>query len=328
MTSSLLNSLKEHKKALLLIAIILTAGISGIFIFMEISRSQRRLILATTTSTYDSGLLDYLLPVFEEDTGINVEILSVGTGQALEIGRNGDADVLLVHSRSHEDSFVNNSHGVHRTCVMYNDFIIVGPSSDPANIEGKDVKTAMKNLKDAGEQGEVKFYSRGDGSGTHSKELTLWDSIDFTPDPSITPDSNWYFETGEGMGTTLTITNQEKAYTLVDRGTWLFSKENVDLALLVEGEEILLNPYGAILINPEQHPHVKYQNAHKFISFLVSEKGQDLIGAYTINDEILFKPAFGICNETHSCPTTAEEVAYWSQFNGGYKGPSTAKVSA
>ncbi len=308
---------RKKKKALIILLFVLFAGVVGTSFVVEYIRSQKRIILATTTSTYDSGLLDYLLPTYEAKSGLNIQVLSVGTGQAIEIAKRGDADVLLVHSRFREDAFVEEGYGVHRACIMYNDFIVVGPASDPANIKGKNVKTAMFNLKNAGAAGEIKFYSRGDKSGTHSKELLLWAEIKFVPNTAI---HSWYLETGSGMGNTLTITDQNDGYTIVDRGTWLSAKNNLDLELLVEGYEIMLNPYGVIAVNPEKNPHAKFDWAMNFISWLTSEEAQGLIANFTINDELLFKPAFGRCHKTHSCSTTHEEVRYWSKYNGGYTG--------
>ncbi|MEJ2251227.1 MAG: substrate-binding domain-containing protein [Candidatus Lokiarchaeota archaeon] len=320
-------SLGKHKKALIVLTILVIASISTVFVVLELTRSEKRLILATTTSTYDSGLLDYLLPKFEKKEGIQVDVLSVGTGQALELGRQGNADVLLVHSRPREDLFINNNYGIHRTCLMYNDFIIIGPHNDPAQINRTTITTAMERLKLAGESGNSTFYSRGDGSGTNSKELILWNSIGFTPNAANT---SWYFETGEGMGTTLIITNQDpKGYTLIDRGTWLFQKDSAEnMEMLVEGDTILLNPYGAILINPDIYPHIQYNKALKFIAFMVSEYGQELIGNYTVNNQVLFHPCFGKCNDVYNCTTTAQEIAFWSQYNGGYTGGYTATSSA
>lgn len=321
--------LVNNKKALIILLILITAGISTTFTILEVFRSKNRLILATTTSTNDSGLLDYILAEFDKSNGVIVDVLSVGTGQALEIGQRGDADVLLVHSREREDEFIDNSYGIHRACVMYNDFIIVGPSSDPAEIMGLDnISTIMNRIKAGGESGNTTFYSRGDGSGTHSKELSLWRLIGLTPNPS----SGWHVETGDGMGNTLMITNQDssnRGYTLVDRGTWLFTKDSLNfLDLLVEEvDEILLNPYGAIPINPEVHSHVNYDLALKFVGFLVSKKGQELIGNYTVNNEKLFNPSFGFCNTTHSCDTTVEEINFWTQYNGGYLGRSSISNS-
>jgi tungstate transport system substrate-binding protein len=314
----------KSKKRLTLIAVIILVGVTGGFVISDTINSKNRIILATTTSTYDSGLLDYLLPTFEEETGIIVEVLSVGTGQALATGESGDCDVILVHARDRENTFIQNNYGVHRTCVMYNDFVIVGPISDPANISGDSVEDAMLKLKLAGEAESSKFYSRGDNSGTHSKELALWQLIGFTPDAAT---DTWYIETGAGMGTTLTIADEREVYTLVDRGTWLAMKDDVTLEIMVEGDEVLLNPYGAILINPELHNHVKIERAREFVAFLVSEEGQTLIANFRKNGEVLFYPAFGVCDDTHSCNTTSTEVAYWSQYNGGYTGPSAAPSS-
>lgn len=311
----------KKKKAVLIASTVLLATLIGGYTAWEFAYSQNRILLATTTSTYDTGLLDYLLPAFEEKYRIHVEILSLGTGQALEAGERGDVDVVLVHARSLEDDFVDNDYGVHRVCVMYNDFIIIGPSSDPAEIKDENVSIAMKKLKNAGDGGVIKFYSRGDKSGTHFKELKLWDLINFIPDPSK---DEWYIETGSGMGNTLTSANNEDGYTLIDRGTWLSSIDKVSLVELVHGEEILLNPYGAIAVNPELHPNVKYDYAIALISFLVSEEGQDLIGDFRKNGEKLFRPCFGKCDDTHSCDTTEEEVDYWEEHNDGYRGPSAA----
>ena len=314
-----INFKSKKRKALIIASTLLIATVIGTYTVLEYAQSQHRIILATTTSTYDSGLLDYILPVFERRYRITVEVLSVGTGQAIETGENGDADVLLVHAREKEDDFVDDDYGEHRVCVMYNDFIIVGPESDPAGINKVNTSGAMTKLKRAGDHGLIRFYSRGDDSGTHNKELDLWDLIGFSPDTSK---HDWYFETGSGMGNTLTLTNDNDGYTLVDKGTWISRKDKVRLTDLVYGEEILLNPYGAILVNPEKNPAVKYEHAETFISFLVSEEGQELIEDFRKNGEILFKPAYGICDETHSCPTTNDEVDYWEDYNGGYKGPS------
>jgi len=317
---------KKQKQAILITAIVLTGGLITIFTIAEIIRSQNRIVLATTTSTYDSGLLDYLIPTFEQQTGITVEILSVGTGMAIEIAQRGDADVLLVHSRAKEDLFVSEGYGIHRTCVMYNDFIVVGPTADPSGILGDNITDALTKLNASGELGNIKFYSRGDNSGTHNKELALWALIGLVPDPAV--QTTWYFETGAGMGDTLTITDQNDGYTLIDRGTWLSAKDNVDLKLLVEGDEVMLNPYGAIAVNPALNSSIKFDKAKTFIAFLVSEQGQTLIGAYRKNNEILFHPAFGKCNETHSCTTTSSEVAFWKYHNGGYIGPASVSIES
>ncbi len=312
-------------KKIVIVAILTGVVATSAFLWIafkeiEESASDKKIILATTTSTYDSGLLDYLLPEFTEKTDIKVDILSVGTGQAIAYGESGDCDVILVHSRSMEDDFVNEGYGVDRTCVMYNDFIIVGPSSDPAGINGKNVTVAMTNLKATGEATNCEFYSRGDGSGTHSKELTLWDNI---PDAET---DTWYKETGSGMGDTLSIADNKDEYTLVDRGTWFSAKDSLNLVVHVEGDIILLNPYGAIAINADLHEHVKYSSAKEFIGFLVSKEGQILIADFRKNNEVLFNPCFGKCNETHGCSTTEDEINYWKDFNDGYLGTSSASL--
>lgn len=306
----------KQKKAFFITGIVIISTFMVISTSIDIVSSKNRLILATTTSTYDSGLLDYLLPVFEENFGIIVDVLSVGTGQALETARRGDADVLLVHSRVREDKFIANGYGIHRVCIMYNDFIIIGPVSDPAHIKGENITTTMTNLKSAGEAGLIKFYSRGDYSGTHSKELGLWALIDFDPNPGI---DQWYLETGSGMGNTLIIADENNGYSLIDRGTWL-SAIGISLILLIEGDKLLINPYGAIIVNPETLLTVKYDLALNFVGFLTSKMGQDLIGAYRKNNETLFYPSFGHCNEIHGCPTTDIEIEFWKKYNGGYIG--------
>lgn len=313
-TSRLLTN--KQKKAFFITGIVIISTFMVISTSIDIVSSKNRLTLATTTSTYDSGLLDYLLPVFEENFGIIVDVLSVGTGQALETARRGDADVLFVHSRVREDEFIANGYGIHRVCIMYNDFIIIGPDSDPAHIKGENITITMTNLKSAGETGLIKFYSRGDYSGTHSKELSLWSLIDFDPNPGI---DQWYLETGSGMGNTLIIADENNGYSLIDRGTWL-SAIGISLILLIEGDKLLINPYGAIIVNPETLLTVKYDLALNFVGFLTSKKGQDLIGAYRKNNETLFFPSFGHCNEIHGCPTTDIEIEFWKEYNGGYIG--------
>ncbi len=309
--------MKKKNKILSIVFILTISTLIGISTSFDLLHSKNRIILATTTSTYDSGLLDYLLPTFEEKSGISVDILSVGTGHALEAGRRGDADVLLVHSRTREDEFVSNGYGIHRACIMYNDFIIIGPSNDPASIQGKNISMAMMNLKSAGELGLIKFYSRGDGSGTNSKELSLWGLINYSTNSGI---DGWYYETGAGMGNTLIVADENSGYTLIDRGTWLSTKDSVNLILLVEREEVLLNPYGAILVNPEINLSVKYGLALEFVAFLTSKEGQELIGNYKLNNETLFFPSFGRGNETYGCSTTDVEIEFWREHNGNYIG--------
>jgi len=316
----------EHKLVALVILILIIGGSFGSYFLIDIlsARNPSRITLATTTSTYDSGLLDYLLPEFTQETGIEVSVLSVGTGQALEYGENGDVDVILVHSRSREDAFVNDSggktpYGINRACVMYNDFIIVGHENNPAKLLLNDnITTVMTKLKDSIDAGNTTFYSRGDGSGTYSKEISLWSSIGVTPDVEWFGEPDKYTETGQGMAATLQMTYQDaesQGYTLIDRGTWLtFNDTYTILKILAEsvvGEDNLLNPYGVIPVNPDLHSHVKYNSVLRFVGFLTSGYGQNLINTYTKNGEKLFHAAFGICNSTHNCPTTEEELSFW-----------------
>ena len=327
--------LSEHKTAILIALILIAGGTVGTYFVIDYMNAQDpdRITLATTTSTYDSGLLDYLLPKFTQETGIKIRVLSVGTGQAIAYGQSGDADVILVHSRSREDAFVNYSdnqvpYGVHRACIMYNDFIIVGHSSNPANLApGDNITSVMTKLKLGMTIGHnTTFYSRGDSSGTHSKELSLWTLIGWDP---TTAGTDYYKDVGAGMGDTLLITYNDandRGYTLVDRGTWLiFNDTYTSLNILAEsivGEDYLLNPYGAIPVNPILHPHVKYTAACRFVGFLTSPYGQDLINAYKKNNAVLFHACFGTCNETHSCPTTDAEIAIWTPFQSEFAGLS------
>ncbi len=244
------------------------------------------ILLSTTTSTYDSGLLDYLIPVFTEQTGIEVEILSQGTGQALETGKRGDADVLLVHDRAAELELVEEGFFVDRHDVMYNDYVIVGPAEDPAGV--KDVESVVEafNLISAG--GHT-FVSRGDDSGTHRKELRLWEEAGVDP-----AGADWYLPAGQGMGATLTMAHENLAYTLTDRATYVSMKDELELEIVLEGDPALFNQYGIMAVNPEKHPHVKYEQALQFIEFLMSEEGQELISSFQVAGETLFFPGLGI----------------------------------
>lgn len=236
--------------------------------------------LATTTSTADSGLLDAIVPSFEEQSGKTVEIIAVGTGQALALGSSGDADVVLVHARSREDEFVESGDGINRRDVMYNDFIVVGPTDDPAGIQG--MTLAREAFAQIAEQGAT-FASRGDDSGTHTKEQAIWEEAGGIPEGQA-----WYNSLGQGMGETLITANELQAYTLTDRATFLSSRDNLpDLAILVGGENladnsdpVLLNPYGVIPVNPEQHPGVNYAGAEEFVAWLTSPDVQAQIGAF------------------------------------------------
>jgi len=262
--------------------------------------------LATTTSTADSGLLDAILPVFEQQTGAKVEVVAVGTGQALELGANGDADVVLVHARSREDKFVKDGDGINRRDVMYNDFVIVGPADDPAGIKGA---TSAKEAFAAIAAKGAPFASRGDDSGTNTKEKAIWASAQITP----TQELAWYKSLGQGMGETLITANEMGAYTIADRGTWLATQKNLpNLVVLVGGETIndnpdkaLLNPYGVIPVNPATHPGVNAELAEKFAAWLVSPETQKLIGAYGVSEfgQALFYPSATMPATTATTPT-------------------------
>jgi tungstate transport system substrate-binding protein len=239
--------------------------------------------VASTTSTEQSGLFTALLPAFTAKTGIGVKVVAVGTGQALDIGRRGDADVVFVHDAAAEQKFVAEGFSTKRYPVMYNDFVIVGPKHDPANTGGRDVLQALRQVAAV----KARFISRGDRSGTHSAELRYWREagIDLA---AIKGD--WYREIGQGMGPALNIASASNAYVLADRGTWLSFKNRGDLSILVEGDTRLFNQYGVMLVNPAKHPHVKATEGQAFVDWLVSSEGQRIIGSYKINGEPLFFP--------------------------------------
>lgn len=244
----------------------------------------RYIVLASTTSTENSGLFAHILPRFTAKTGIAVRVVAKGTGQALRIARNGDADVVLVHHRSAEERFVAEGHGVERRDVMYNDFMLIGPAADPAAIHGlRDAADAFAQIAAA----RAPFVSRGDDSGTHRAELRLWQlaGIDVRE-----ASGTWYRETGAGMGTTLNIGVAMGAYTLVDRGTWLSFKNRGDLRILVQGDRRLFNPYGVILVNPDKHPHVKAEEGRAFIDWLTGEEGQLAIASFRVGGQQAFFP--------------------------------------
>jgi len=233
----------------------------------------RELILATTTSTQDSGLLDVLIPRFEEESGMHVKVIAVGSGAAMELGERGDADVLLVHAPAAEEQFVAAGYGVERARVMYNDFVIVGPPSDPAGVAGtSDAAAAMAKVAAAG----AAFISRGDGSGTHAQELSLWAAAKI----DVPTGQGWYAESGQGMGATLTIAAEKAAYTLTDRGTWLAAADQERLPIAVEGDPRLFNVYHVIVVNPDQHSQVNSQGARRFRAFLLRQDTLRLIGEF------------------------------------------------
>ena len=244
------------------------------------SAQSRSIVVASTTSTEQSGLFNHLLPAFTAKTGIEVKVVAVGTGQALDIGRRGDADVVLVHDRAAEEKFMAEQQGVRRYDVMYNDFVIVGPSSDPARVRGKDVLAALAKIAAS----KAPFISRGDRSGTNAAELRYW------KEAGVSPEGNWYREIGQGMGPALNAASAMDAYTLSDRGTWLSFGHRGDLTILVEGDGRLFNQYGVMLVDPEKHPQVKVAEGQAFIDWLVSSEGQNTIGGYKIGGEQLFFP--------------------------------------
>ena len=249
--------------------------------------AQRFITVASTTSTEQSGLFGHLLPIFQQKTGIEVRVVALGTGQALDLARRGDADVVFVHAKSAEEEFLREGHGVRRFPVMYNDFVIVGPKSDPAGIAGgADAPEALRKIKNA----SAAFVSRGDRSGTHIAEVNLWTmvGIDIAKDKGP-----WYRETGQGMGPALNMASAMNAYLLSDRATWLAFNNRGELAVLVEGDRRLMNQYGVMLVDPEKHPNVKRADGQAFIDWVLSAEGQAAIAAYKIGGEQLFFPNAG-----------------------------------
>jgi tungstate transport system substrate-binding protein len=245
---------------------------------------DRSIVVGSTTSTQDSGLFGHLLPQFKAKTGIDVKVVAQGTGQALDTGRRGDADVLFVHAKAEEEKFIADGSGVKRYPVMYNDFVLIGPKSDPAGIKGmKDVTEAFKTIKSK----SAPFISRGDRSGTHIAELDLWKAagIDIGKDKGP-----WYKEIGQGMGAALNTASASNAYVLADRGTWLSFKNRGELDILVAGDKRMFNQYGVMLVNPTKHPHVKKELGQAFIDWLISPEGQKVIADYKIDGQQLFFP--------------------------------------
>lgn len=262
-------------KLLLMIAILSFLSAFALSAALAAEKVQKNVILATTTSTQDSGLLDVLIPVFEKDTGFFVKTISVGSGQAMKMGEKGEADVLLVHSPDAEKTFVNEGFGINRQLVMHNDFIIVGPPADPAKIKGmKSTKEALKMIAQSGSL----FLSRGDNSGTHAKEKAIWKAAGIVPEGQ-----KWYQQTGLGMGQTLNVAAEKKGYTLADRGTYLALKKNLGLDILIEGEPLLLNIYHVIEVNPAKWPKVNAPGAKAFAAFMVSKKVQEIIAKFGVD---------------------------------------------
>lgn len=267
------------------------------------SAKDKILTLATTTSTENSGLLSKIHKVFEKKTGIKVKVIALGTGAAIKTAKEGNADVILVHARSREDEFVAQGFGVNRRDVMYNDFVIVGPESDPAGIKGlKDVSRAFKKIA----ENRVSFVSRGDDSGTHIKEQLLWKASGVKLKEKTStiikkgkkrkvkyshPIGKWYYSIGQGMGNTIVFAYEKRGYTLADRGTYLAYKNKMDLKVIFEGDKRLFNPYGIIAVNPKKHKHVEYDLAMTYINWITSKDGQKLISEYKVDGEVLFKPS-------------------------------------
>jgi tungstate transport system substrate-binding protein len=265
------------RRCLLGLALLAAAGTSSL------AQEQRSITVASTTSTEQSGLFKRLLPRFTEKTGIEVKVVALGTGQALDVGRRGDADVVFVHDKVAEERFVGEGFGVKRQEVMYNDFVIVGPKSDPAKAAGKDVLEGLRKVLAT----KAPFISRGDRSGTHAAELRYWKDagIDLSA-----AKGEWYKEIGQGMGPALNTASAQNAYVLADRGTWLSFKNRGELVVLIEGDQRLFNQYGVMLVNPAKHPHVKTADGQAFIDWLVSSEGQKAIAEYKIEGEQLFFP--------------------------------------
>lgn len=247
------------------------------------SAEERSIVVASTTSTQDSGLFGYLLPIFKAKTGIEVKVIAQGTGQALDTARRGDADVVFVHAKAQEEKFLAEGFGVKRFDVMYNDFVLIGPKSDPAGVKGKDIETALKTIQAKG----APFVSRGDRSGTHSAELALWRHAGIDMATSKGP---WYREIGQGMGAALNTAAAMNGYVLSDRGTWLSFRNRGDLDIVVQGDKRLFNQYGVMLVNPAKHPTVKQQLGQAFIDWIISPEGQASIAGYKIDGQQLFFP--------------------------------------
>jgi tungstate transport system substrate-binding protein len=266
-------------QALVLLALVAVAGHAS-----NVAAADRSIVVASTTSTQDSGFFDYILPIVKERTGITVEVIAQGTGQALDTGRRGDADVVFVHAKSAELQFLADGESLKRYPVMYNDFVLIGPKADPAGIKGlKDIRQAFASVKDK----KASFISRGDRSGTHIAELALWKDSGIDIDQAK---GTWYKSIGQGMGAALNVASASEAYVLSDRATWVHFENKADLEILVQGDKRLFNQYGIMLVNPEKHPAVKKALGQEFIDYLISPAGQRDIAAYKLNGQQLFYP--------------------------------------
>jgi tungstate transport system substrate-binding protein len=272
-------TIKSHRRGLL--ATLAAACLA--FAAPASAQDNKSIVVASTTSTEQSGLFGHLLPAFRKDKGIDVRVVAVGTGQALDMGRRGDADVVFVHDSAAEDKFVAEGFGVKRFPVMYNDFVLIGPEADPAGVKGSDISSALAKLGASTQS----FISRGDKSGTHAAELRYWKSANI--DIAAAKPAG-YKECGCGMGPALNLAAQSNGYVLADRGTWLSFKNRADLAILVQGDKRLFNQYGVMLVNPEKHPHVKKDLGQAFVDWVISPQGQAAIANYRIDGEQLFFP--------------------------------------
>jgi len=306
---------KLNRILIVLSAVALIAGASLAYIYVQPPPKQQ-LILSTTTSTFDTGLLDYVIPVFEKKYNVQVKILSKGTGESIEIAKRGDADVVLVHARELEEPFVKEGYGVHRVGVMYNDYVIIGPRDDPAGIRGStNASLAFQKIANTGAKGAAVFISRADKSGTNTKELSIWTKIGIKPSNRT---FSWYLEAGAGMGTVLRMANEKKACTLTDRATWLAFKDQLtNLDVLAEKDPDLLNPYAVIPVNPQKYPQRNYKMALALAKFLISEEGQRLIADYKKGGETLF---FSIARNFSRAselgfPTQEKEIAWYDSQN-------------
>ena len=280
--NNLIDLLVTQMKKLLLS---FTAALSLVLLSQsQIAIAQEKsIVVSSTTSTEQSGLFGYLLPIFEKKAGIQVKVVAVGTGQALDIGRRGDADVVFVHDKPAEEKFVEEGYSTQRNEVMYNDFVLIGPKADPAKIGGgKDIQAALQKIAAT----QTPFISRGDKSGTHAAELRYWKGAGV----EVSPSSSWYKETGSGMGPALNTASAMNGYILSDRATWLTFKNRGDLSILVQGDPKLFNQYGVMLVNPVKYPQVKKSEGQVFIDWLISKDGQDTIASYKVGGEQLFFP--------------------------------------
>src|SRR5450759_4974887 len=266
-----------------LLSFTLAFCVCAIISLTSAAAQDRSIVVASTTSTQDSGLFGYLLPIFKAKTNIEVKVIAQGTGQALDTARRGDADVVFVHAKSQEEKFLAEGFGVKRFDVMYNDFVLIGPKGDPAGVKGSDIETALKTIQRLA----VPFVSRGDKSGTHAAELALWKQAGVDIAAAKGP---WYREIGQGMGAALNTADAMNGYVLSDRGTWISFKNRGDLEIVVEGDKRLFNQYGVMLVNPEKYPSVKKEFGQAFVDWLVSAEGQAAIAGYKIDGQQLFFP--------------------------------------